>query len=159
MNFNKLVTDINEGLKQNISSRKENKYISIKEFDLIYKKYFNNIKKDRNLIIKCEENTQENLVFILRWYYQLWIELKQSQIEIYSIFPNEFKIINEVNKNNHPHTPRTFKVGTIMYFNNSGYSLCNWLNGIPLWDNLEDINKTLRPSCQINYNYIKAVKS
>ena len=32
------------------------------------------------------------------------------------------------------------------------------LNGIPLWDNLEEeITKELKPSCQVNYNFIKRV--
>lgn len=43
-----------------------------------------------------------------------------------------------------------------MYFNSSSYSSCDWLNGIPLWDNKdEEVGHGLKPSCQINYNYIK----
>ena len=43
-----------------------------------------------------------------------------------------------------------------MYFNSSAYSSCNWLSGIPLWDNLdEEFKLGLKPSCQINFSYIK----
>ena len=156
MNFNRLVTDSKEGLKRNISSRRENISITIEEFGFISRKYFQNIKKQTNLIIEPEEKDKKKLIFILRWYYQLWIEIKQDFIEIYSVFHNEFQIVSEVNKLNHPHTTKTFKRGTKMYFNNSGYSSCNWLKGIPLWDNKdEEVVEGLKPSCQINYDFIK----
>jgi|TARA_B110000037_G_C17020145_1_gene464971 hypothetical protein len=156
MNFNRLVTDSKEGLKRNISSRRENISITIEEFGFISRKYFQNIKKQTNLIIEPEEKDKKKLIFILRWYYQLWIEIKQDFIEIYSVFHNEFQIVSEVNKLNHPHTTKTFKRGTKMYFNNSGYSSCNWLKGIPLWDNKdEEVVEGIKPSCQINYDFIK----
>ena len=72
--------------------------------------------------------------------------------------PKEFEIISEVNKLNHPHTPKTFKKGTKMYFNSSSYSSSNWLNGIPLWDKKdEEVGHGLKPSCQVNYNSIKLI--
>lgn len=156
MNFNRLVFDSREGLKRNISSRRENISITIEEFDLISRKYFRNIKKQTNLVIEPEEKDKEKLIFILRWYYNLWIDINEDNIEVYSFFPKEFEIISEVNKLNHPHTPKTFEKGTKMYPKNSGYSQCNWLKGIPLWDtkNIELI-KELNPSCQINYQYVK----
>ena len=40
MNFNRLVTDSKEGLKRNISSRRENISITIEEFSFISRKYF-----------------------------------------------------------------------------------------------------------------------
>ena len=98
---------------------------------------------------------KEILVFVLRWYYHLWIKINDNSIEIFHSFPKKFEIIKEVNKSNHFHTPKTFKTGTIMYFNSSAYSSCNWLNGIPLWDNPdEELELGLKPSCQINYSYI-----
>ena len=46
-----------------------------------------------------------------------------------------------------------------MYFNSSSYSSSNWLNGIPLWDNKdEEVGHGLKPSCQVNYNYIEVFK-
>ena len=45
-----------------------------------------------------------------------------------------------------------------MYFNSLSYSTCNWLNGIPLWNNKgEELVEGLTPSCQINYNYISII--
>ena len=54
MNFNRLVTDSKEGLKRNISSRRENISITIEEFSFISRKYFKNIKKQTNLVIEPE---------------------------------------------------------------------------------------------------------
>ena len=157
MNFNRLVTDSKEGLKRNISSRRENISITVKEFGFISRKYFKNIKKQTNLIIVPNEKDKERLIFILRWYYNLWIDINEDNIEVYSFFPKEFEIISDVNKLNHPHTPKTFEKRTKMYYiNSSSYSSCNWLKGIPLWDNKDEVViEGLKPSCQINYEYIK----
>jgi|TARA_R110000737_G_C14292456_1_gene434404 hypothetical protein len=158
MNFNRLVTNSKEGLKRNISSRRENISITVEEFGFISRKYFKNIKKQTNLVIEPEGKDKEKLIFILRWYYNLWIDINEDNIEVYLFFPKEFEVISEVNKINHPHTPKTFKRGAKMYFNNSGYSSCNWLKGIPLWDNKdEEVVEGLTPSCQINYKYLKVL--
>ena len=155
MNFNRLIKDSKEGLKRKISSRREKTSISVQEFNNLSKKYFNKIRESETLTIKYDKKDKETLVFILRWYYNLWIDIKEDSIKVYSCFPKEFEIISEVNKSNHPHTPKTFKKGTKMYFNSSSYSSCNWLNGIPLWNNKgEELVEGLTPSCQINYNYI-----
>ena len=132
MNFNRLVTNSKEGLKRNIS-------ITVEEFSFISRKYFKNIKKQTNLVIEPEGKDKEKLIFILRWYYNLWIDINEDNIEVYSFFPKEFEVIREVNKLNHPHTPKTFEKGTKMYFNSSSYSSSNWLNGIPLWDNKDEV--------------------
>ena len=155
MNFNKLINDSKVGVKRNISSRREKTSVSIEEFNILSQKYFNNISNDSNLFIEFHQSDKETLIFILRWYYHLWIEIDKDIIEVSSDFPKEFQIISEVNKFNHPHTPKTFEIGTKMYFNSSSYSSCNWLNGIPLWNNKgEELVEDLTPSCQINYNYI-----
>ena len=157
MNFNRLVTNSNEGLKRNISSRRENISITVEEFGFISRKYFKNIKKQTNLVIEPEGKDKEKLIFILRWYYNLWIDINEDNIEVYSFFPKEFEVISEVNKLNHPHTPKTFEKGTKMYFSNSSSnSSCNWLKGIPLWNNNDEVViEGLKPSCQINYDFIK----
>ena len=161
MNFNRLVTDLKEGLKRNISSRRENTSITVEEFSFISRKYFKNIKKQTNLVIEPEGKDKEKLIFILRWYYNLWIDINEDNIEVYSFFPKEFEVISEVNKLNHPHTPKTFEKGTKMYFSNSSsYSSCNWLKGIPLWNNNDEVViEGLKPSCQINYDFIKVINS
>tara|TARA_B100000925_G_C21941901_1_gene444999 strand:+ start:615 stop:1094 length:480 start_codon:yes stop_codon:yes gene_type:complete len=159
MNFNKLITDSKEGLKRNIFSRREKKLVSVEEFDFLSKKYFNQIKENKNLIIHFDKKDKETLVFILRWYYNLWIDVDKYNVKIYFYFPEEFEIIKEVNKVNHPHTPKNFQKGTKMYYNSSIYSYCNWLKGIPLWDNKdEEVGEGLKPSCQVNYNFIKRLK-
>ena len=158
MNFNRLVTNSKEGLKRNISSRRENISITVEEFSFISRKYFKNIKKQTNIVIEPEEKDKEKLIFILRWYYNLWIDINEDNIEVYSFFPKEFEVIREVNKLNHPHTPKTFEKGTKMYFNSSSYSSSNWLNGIPLWDNKDEVViEGLKPSFQVNYEYVKVL--
>ena len=158
MNFNRLVTNSKEGLKRNISSRRENISITVEEFSFISRKYFKNIKKQTNLVIEPEGKDKEKLIFILRWYYNLWIDINEDNIEVYSFFPKEFEVIREVNKLNHPHTPKTFEKGTKMYFNSSSYSSSNWLNGIPLWDNKDEVViEGLKPSFQVNYEYVKVL--
>ena len=156
MNFNRLIKVSKEGLKRKISSRRERISISVDEFNNLSKKYFNQIKEGENLTIKYDKKDKEILIFILRWYYNLWIDINEDFIEVYSCFPKVFEIINEVNKSNHPHTPKTFKKGTKMYFNSSSYSSSNWLNGIPLWDDkYDEVGHGLKPSCQINYKYFR----
>lgn len=160
MNFNRLIVDSKEGLKRKISSRREKISISVDEFNNLSKKYFNQIIEGENLIIYHDKKDEETLVFILRWYYNLWVDINEDFIEVYSSFPKEFEIISEVNKSNHPHTPKTFKKGTKMYFNSSSYSSSNWLNGIPLWDKKdEEVGYGLKPNCQVNYDYIKIANS
>ena len=159
VSFIKLIKDSEEGLKRKISSRREKIIVSIEEFNKLSNKYFFKIKEGENLIFNFNEKDEEILLFVLRWYYNLWIDIKENTIEIYYDFPKEFEIVNEVNKLNHPHTPKTFKKGTKMFFNSLNYSSCNWLNGIPLWDiKNEEVGESLNPSCQINYNYIKIKK-
>lgn len=160
MSFIRLFNDSKFGLSRKISSRKENIIISIEEFNLLSKKYFKNINKNKNLLINFDENDKETLIFVLRWYYNLWIDIRENYIEVYTSTPNTFKIVSEVNKLNHPYSPRTFEKGTIMYFSSSSYSMCNWLKGIPLWDIKNDeVIEGLKPSCQINYNYIKSINT
>ena len=159
MNFNRLIKDSKEGLKRKISSRRERISVSIDEFNNLSKKYFKQIKEGENLIINHDKKDEEILVFILRSYYNLWIYINEDSIEVYTSFPKVFEIINEVNKLNHPRTPKTFKKGTKMYFNSSSYSSSNWLNGIPLWDNKdEEIGHGLKPSCKVNYDYVESIK-
>ena len=92
MNFNKLVKDSKEGLKRSIFSRREKLIVSIDEFNLLSKKYFNHITKDENLIVEFDNNDKEPLVFIFRWYYNLWIDINNHFIEVYHSFPKQFEI-------------------------------------------------------------------
>jgi hypothetical protein len=146
--------DIKNGITRNIKSRKEKKKITPETFSIIVKSYFFNLSNEENFKFTFKEIDKDNLLFILRYQYRLWIEVWNNQIEIFKEFPKEFQIIKEVNKSNHPHIDKTLKVGTLMYFRGDS-SLCNWLNGIPLWNNKTDVLVYgLKQSCQINYEYI-----
>lgn len=153
--FKSLMDDSINGISRSIKSRREKKIIGPEDFSIIVKSYFLNLPEEGNYKFKFEEHDRDSLLFILRYHYQLWIEVRNNQMEIFREFPEEFKIIKEVNKSNHPFIPKTFEEGTTMYFRIDS-SLCNWLNGIPLWDNKEEVLKYgLKPSCQINYGYIQ----
>ena len=154
MSFNKLIQDSSNGILRNIKSRKENKVITPQEFSIIVKSYFLNLPNEGNYKFTFKEFDRDNLLFILRYHYRLWIEVWNNQIEIFREFPQEFQIIKEVDKSNHPFTTKTFKEGTTMYFRGDS-SMCNWMNGIPLWDDKEEVlEHGLKPSCQINYEHI-----
>lgn len=159
MKFLTLIKDSKEGLRKNIFSRKENLIVTVGEFNQLSKKYFSSIEKYKNHIIYYDQKDKQILIFVLRWYYKLWIDIRKDLIEVHFTFPKEFEILSEVNKYNHPHTPKIFKKGTVMYYNSSKYNTSNWLRGIPLWDDKdEEVIEGLKPSCQINYNFIKVVK-
>jgi len=153
--FENLMEDSKNGISRIIKSRREKKIITPEEFSIIVKSYFLNLPNEGNFKFTFKEFDRDNLIFILRYHYRLWIEVWNNQIEIYRVFPEEFQITKEVNKSNHPFTPKTFREGTTMYFS-SDSSLCNWLNGIPLWSDKEEILENgIKPSCQINYEYIQ----
>jgi len=152
--FKNFVNDSKKGISRNIKSRKERKIVTPDEFSILVKSYFLNLPEAGNFKFTFKEFDRDNLLFILRYHYRLWIEVWNNQIEIFREFPEEFQVIKEVNKSNHPFISKTLKEGTKMYFRGDS-SLCNWLNGIPLWDDKEEVLEYgLKPSCQINYEYI-----
>ncbi len=108
MSFKRLITDLENGLKRKIYSRRDKISISIDEFNSLSKKYLHRVKEGKNLVIKFHEVDKEKLIFILRWYYNLWIDIQKDSIEVFSYFPEVFEITTEVNKYNHPHVPKTF---------------------------------------------------
>ena len=149
-----------KGIKRDIKSRRERKKISPDKFYIIVERYFNDLPPNKNFKFKCNQNDLDDLLFILRYEFNLWLEISEKEIEIYNNFPEKFILINDVDKTNHYHTPKNFSKGTIMYFlsKSGGYSSCNWLNGIPLWHNKDDVYEhELSPSVQINYDFIKKV--
>ncbi len=158
--FHRFISDIKNGIKRKISSRRLKMHVSVEEFNLLSKKYFDGLKPDIEIFnFNIEASDKDNLLFILRVYYGLWIEIKELSITIYSKFPEKFELIKEVNKSNHYFTPKTFPKGTIMYSVSSAYSSSNGISGTSLWDNLNPIEGTdLIPSVQINYGFIKPIK-
>ena len=155
--FEKFLFDSKNGIKRKISSRRLKMKVSIEEFDLLSKKYFFEIKKDTEKFeFKVDQKDRDTVLFILRVNYGLWIELNELNIIIYSKFPEKFILTKEVNKTNHPFTPKTFLKGTIMHSVSASYSSSNGMSGTSLWDNLNPIEGTdLIPSVQINYDFIK----
>ena len=144
MSLEKLRSDSQNGLKRKIYSRKNKIKITPERFSELSLRYFKTINSEESFIINIQEGDREDLIYILRCYYRLWITIDAT-----------FIITKVVDKKNHPHTPKEFKTDTIMYLRSNSYGTCNYLNGIPLWD--ETHNKNLRipaKSCQINYDHI-----
>ena len=129
-----------KGIKRNIKSRRERKKISPEKFYILVERYFNNLPPNKNFKFKYNQNDLDDLLFILRYEFNLWLEISEKEIEIYNNFPEKFILINDVDKTNHYHTPKNFSKGTIMYFlsKSGGYSSCNWLNGISVF-NKDDV--------------------
>jgi hypothetical protein len=105
-----------------------------------------------------EKTDIEDLLFLFRYHFRLWITIDNSSITVFRNIPLRFKIIKEVNRENHWFVPKTFEVGQIMYFKSHGYSSANWLNGIPLAESLTTVKNTdIIPTTQINYGFIEAL--
>jgi len=160
MSFKQLISDSRNGIRRDISSRREKIKVTIAQFNELSSKYFSQIAEGQNLKIKYESDDKDLLIFILRWYYNLWIDINRELITVFNSFPDAFLVVKEVNKTNHPFTPKIFAKGTILYSTGSSYGTCNWLKGVPLWDNLEDeILPGIKPNCQINYEFIKVFET
>jgi hypothetical protein len=157
MSFENLLKDAKQGLKRNIRSRREQIIITPDEFQTLSQKYFIDLSRDAVNGIKCDQEDKEIVIFILRWYYNLWIEVNDNTIKIHSVFPKKFELVDDVDKSNHPFTPKVFKKGTIMYFGSSS-GMCNWLKGVPLWDDPnEEYEYGLKPTVQVNYEFLRVL--
>ena len=159
MSYIKFINSFKKGINLDIKSRKLNVKITTYEFDLLSNKYLKKIN-DEGLFSKLsiEEMDRQKILFLLRVYFGLWIEIDKNQIKIFKRFPEKFKIIKEVNKSNHYFTPKVFLKGTIMYSVKAAYSSANKMNGVTLWDNLKTVEGTkIVPSVQINYEYINPI--
>ena len=156
MSFQEFYKCVNNGIKRDIKSRRLKMRVSVDEFSVLSEKYFKNLNDDDlTFKIVVNEGDKNTILFILRSFFNLYVELKKSHILVYKNFPNKFILLKEVNKSNHHFTPKTFKKGTIMYSVSPSYSSTNRMNGVPLWEDLETIKGTeLIPSVQINYDYI-----
>ncbi|MCF8274956.1 MAG: hypothetical protein K9I95_14110 [Flavobacteriaceae bacterium] len=99
------------------------------------------------------------LLVIVRHHFKLWVEFDSSGnfLNVYKIFPKVFKVIKEVNKENHTFAQESFEPGSILYLAEDNYETVNWLNGIPLTRSLEkEEGINITPTIQINYGYIKS---
>lgn len=151
MSFSQLIKDSKLGINKKIYSRKNNFIVSVDEYNSISKKYFSGISSNNNYCFEFTRKDLNALKFILRWYYQLWIDVSQNTICIHKEHPKLFLMT----KNFNPSGIKEFKKNTIMYLQYSRYSLCNWNEGIPLWD-IPEADYT--PYCQVNYDFIKSLK-
>lgn len=157
MSFENFFKCVNDGIKRDIKSRRLKMKVSVDEFSTFSNKYFKNINdKDLSFKFVVGEVDKNSILFVLRSFFNMYVEIKENSIIVFKNFPKKFILLKEVNKSNHYFTPRTFKKGTIMYSISPSYSSTNRMNGVPLWDSLETIEETeLVPSVQINYDYIK----
>ena len=155
MSFNQLHTDLTKGIKRPIRSRKHVISITPEEFNYFHEIYFKDFNVHQDFEFAVKKKDKEKIVFMLRYYYNLWIEIDEFSIKIANNFPTIFLVTAPINKSNHPHCPEEFKKGTLLYLSNSRYATCNWLEGVPLWKDKDKVKGTdLIPSCQINYAYI-----
>lgn len=139
--------------------RKVKYEISVERLNALVNRYFKNF--DNEIIKKTilvEMTDTEDVLFLLRFHFRMWIEINNTSMTIFRNIPARFKIIKEVNRENHWFVPKTFEVGQIMYFKSHGYSSANWLNGIPLAEFLTPIKNTdIISTTQINYGFIEAL--
>jgi hypothetical protein len=143
-----------------ISYKRKVKYeITVERLNILINTYFDDFNEDilkKTFIVEMRD--MEDVLFLLRYHFRIWITVKNTTITIYKNFPTHFRIIKEVNKDNHWFTPKTFEVGQILYFKNNGYRLTNWLKGIPLCENLRPTEGTeIIATTQINYEFIEAI--
>ena len=160
MSFEKFVNCANLGIKRNLKSRKIGISVSISEFNKLSDEYFKKINgQEESFKIEVEKEDLNSVLFILRACFNLWVEQIDKNIILHKKFPEKFRLIKEVNKTNHPFTPKVFPKGTVMYSVNSAYGVSNSMVGTALWDNKNKIEGTeLIPSIQINFDYICPIK-
>jgi hypothetical protein len=157
--YEKLVNEVNK-MKNDRKGlhfkRKPHFKIDDVRINQLYDKYFNKINlKENCYTLAYNEEDMNELLVLLRCHFKLWIEYTNIQITIYKHFPIKFKIISEVNKENHWFTPEVFKIGTILFYAENNYGTVNLLKGIPLSRTLTPIKGTdIVPSMQINYEFL-----
>lgn len=136
--------------------RKYKRIITFNTLSKLYQTYFKYLSFKANEEIAVSEEDKDIVIFLLRVHFRQWIEVEGVNIKVYKDFPQQFEVIKEVNKYNHFFTPRTFLVGEVLFYRNSVYGSCNFLNGIPLAESLEPVEGTsIIATTQINYGYIK----
>ena len=85
--FEKLIFDLKNGIKRKISSRRLKIQVTVEEFHLLSKKYFLELKKGAEKFqFKVDPKDKDNILFILRVYYGLWIEVNELSITIHINF-------------------------------------------------------------------------
>lgn len=125
----------------------------------LFDKYFSKLPlTSKSFRFKVDSLDFDDIVYLLRVHFQLWIEIEADSITIYREFPQRFRLLEEVSAKNHWYTPKTLPKGTILYNGEDFYAVCNRSKGIPLSE--IPPNKELnmnRPVVQINYDFIEVV--
>jgi len=163
MSYSTLIAEINNVKKErNGFACKRKQPFSITDFRIneLYNRYFS------KLSMKCQEFTfstlpedHDELLYLLRAHFQLWIGIQGHSITIHQEFPRRFRVTREVNPNNHWFSPKTFPMGSILYYGKDHYSVCNRNKGIPLSEIAPSNESEVRqPVVQINYDFIEVLE-
>ena len=145
-----------------VRKRKNPFSISDARINELYDKYFSSLlPNNESFHFEVESADFEEIVYLLRVHFQLWIEIEGYYITIYQDFPERFRIIKDVDTENHPHTPIPIPKGTIMELGTESFGVVNYNNGITLTgkilvENLR-VSSNLKPYLQINYPFIEPV--
>jgi hypothetical protein len=161
MGYSDLIDDVAIGWTRDFRHRKSGVNITKEVFDSWRCSILKDIELDNIILIHDNSDYRLDLINLLRLKYQLWLDIYAEKIEVSRDFPTSFILVNTVNKQNHWYTPKQFEKGTVMYYSgNGGHGSCNWLNGIPLWEDMKTVEGTsLIPSLQINYEFIEVFKT
>lgn len=140
-------------------SRRYRGYLSKDRACELLNYYFKPIANKKECIcVEVKKEDLKELTFLLRVYFGLWIEIKDTRITIFKTFPERFTVIRKVNKQNHWFTPKTYSKGQIMYSTRDPYRVCDRRNGIPLTDVPPSPTREKTAGViQINYPFIKAI--
>ncbi|MDM9630246.1 hypothetical protein [Robiginitalea aurantiaca] len=163
--FTFFLTEISKpkDLRKGFTRKRKNPFsISDARINDLYDKYFSTLSpNNESLRFEVESTDFEQIVYLLRVHFQLWIEIDGYQITIYQDFPERFRIIKDVDTENHPHTPISIPKGTIMELSENAYGVVNYSNGIPLTGKIlteaEGVTIAQNPFLQINYPFIEGL--
>jgi len=90
MSFNQLYTDLTKGIKRPIRSRKHVISVTPEEFNYFHEMYFKDFNVHQDFEFVVQKKDKEKIVFMLRYYYNLWIEIDEFSIKIANNFPTIF---------------------------------------------------------------------
>ena len=155
--FKTLLNNIREGIKHDISSRREKIRITPKLFGEYSTKYFNSITDNQNNTVTIEDIDKKNILFLLRNYFCLWVEIDGNRFSIHSEFPKSFMVIKDIPNLDDDLRKKGFQKGGILYHVYNSYNTCNRLRGVPLWYEMNTNNKEITPSFQVNYEFIQPI--
>lgn len=161
MSYTDLIDDVVRGWSRDFRHRKSGIRITKDIFDIWRVGILKDIAQKNVVYINDAFEFKGDLINLFRLKYKLWLEFDSEKVVLFREFPTRFKLVETVNSHNHWYTPKQFDKGTVMYYSGSGgYGSCNWLKGIPLWEDMTIIEGTsIIPSLQINYEFIEVLNS